>query len=48
MVYTLKTQINDSDVNAFLNSIEDLQKKEDSFILLDMFSKISGEKPKMW
>ena len=48
MVYTPVTQINDDSVNDFLNNIEDLQKREDSFALLDLFSKISWEQAKMW
>jgi len=48
MVYELKTQINDASVKDFLNTIEDEQKKEDSFKLLDIFTRVSGEEAKMW
>ena len=44
----LKTKVNDADVNAFLNSVDDEQKKQDSFALLDIFTKLTGESPKMW
>ncbi len=48
MVYTPKTQINDADVKAFLDTIEDPIKREDSFKLLDMFTRVSGGPAKMW
>lgn len=46
--YELKTKVNDADVIAFLNTIEEEAKKQDSFELLDLFTKLSGEEPKMW
>lgn len=46
--YELKTKVNNADVIAFLDSIEDETKKSDSFELLDLFTKLSGEEPKMW
>jgi hypothetical protein len=45
---TLKTLPNDADVESFINSVEDPVKREDSFALLEMFTRITGEKPKMW
>lgn len=44
----LKTLITDQDPKEFLNTIEPEQKKADSFTLLNMFEKVTGEKPKMW
>lgn len=44
----LKTKVNDADVNDFLNSVEGEQKKKDGFTLLEIFSRLTGEKPKMW
>ncbi|MDX1587012.1 MAG: DUF1801 domain-containing protein [Balneolaceae bacterium] len=44
----LKTRQNDGNVLAFLNAVEDNQKKEDSLELLDMMEKVTGEVPKMW
>jgi len=46
--YELKTKVNDKDIIAFLEGIEDGQKKADSFELLDLFSRLSGEEAKMW
>ena len=44
----LKTKLNDSSVEAFLNAVEDDQKRADSFKLLKMMEEISGEPAKMW
>jgi hypothetical protein len=41
MPYELKTKLSDADVSDFLNTIEDIQKREDSFKLLDIFSRLS-------
>ncbi|HJQ09125.1 MAG TPA: DUF1801 domain-containing protein [Candidatus Saccharimonadales bacterium] len=45
---TLKTLPNDASVEDFINTIPDETKKKDSFTLLEMFSRITDEKPKMW
>jgi Domain of unknown function (DU1801) len=44
----VKTKVNDASVRDFLNAVEDVQKREDSFVLLELFSKVTGEAPKMW
>ena len=44
----LKTKVTNASVEDFLNGVEDEAKRKDSFTLLKMFSKITGEKPKMW
>lgn len=44
----LKTKVNDGSVVDFLNSIADEQKRIDSFKLVTILQKITGEKPKMW
>lgn len=44
----LKTKINDASVNKFLNSVEDENKREFAFTILEMMKKITKEKPKMW
>ena len=48
MVYEPKTKVNNVDVGEFLNAVEDIQKREDSSKLLDMFTRITGEPAKMW
>lgn len=45
---TIKTLENDASVSDFIDSVEGDEKKRDSFTLLEMFSRVTGEKPKMW
>ena len=45
---TIKTTVNDASVTEFISSVPDATKREDSFALLELFSKVTGEKPKMW
>ena len=44
----LKTKKNDASVEKFLASVTDKQKREDSFIILEMLKKASKSEPKMW
>lgn len=44
----LKTKLNDSSVEQFLNSIEDVQKRADSLKILSIMEEITGEPAKMW
>ena len=45
---TLKTTVNDASVEDFINNVEDEVKRQDSRMLLKLFSKVTGEKPRMW
>ena len=45
---TIKTTVNDARVEDFINSVSDEKKVRDSFTLLDMFKRLTGEQPKMW
>ncbi|MEM7037525.1 MAG: DUF1801 domain-containing protein [Bacteroidota bacterium] len=45
---TLKTRPNDGDVKAFLDAVENEQKRADSYEILEMMQEITGETPKMW
>ncbi|MBC7868983.1 DUF1801 domain-containing protein, partial [Candidatus Saccharibacteria bacterium] len=45
---TIKTVVNNDSVADFINSVPDEIKKNDSFALLELFARITGEKPKMW
>lgn len=45
---TIKTVVNDGNVEDFINNATTGTKRDDSFVLLDLFTKITGEKPKMW
>jgi hypothetical protein len=42
---TKQTEVNPAD---FIKTVEGEQKQKDSFTLLEMMEKASGEKPKMW
>ena len=44
----LKTRPTDNDVEAFLNSVENDTKRQDSFQILDLMRKVTGEEPRMW
>lgn len=43
-----KTKANDKSVEAFLNAVEDPQKRSDSQFLLSLMSEITGAPPRMW
>ncbi|MEO1045510.1 MAG: DUF1801 domain-containing protein [Pseudomonadota bacterium] len=44
----LKTRENDSDVNAFVDTVEHEGRREDAKVLMQLFHKVTGEQPKMW
>ena len=44
----IKTKENDANVESFINTLNDEQKRKDSFVLLKLMQKITNEKPKMW
>lgn len=44
----LKTQKNDSSVEAFIDSIENAQRRADASELLTIFEKATGMQPKLW
>ena len=44
----LKTKLTTVDPKEFLNAVEPEQKRKDSFELLELFEKVTGEKPVMW
>lgn len=44
----LKTKLNDASVEKFLNSVEDEEKRELSYKILELMKKITKEEPKMW
>lgn len=43
-----KTKANDKNVQAFLDSIDDDKKRQDSLVLLDLMREATGAEPKMW
>lgn len=44
----IKTKPTTASVADFINSVADEQKRKDSFVLLEMMKKATGEEPKMW
>ena len=44
----LKTNRNDGDVVAYLESVENQQRRKDALVLLDVFESIMDESAKMW
>jgi hypothetical protein len=44
----IKTKSTSAGVADFINSITDEQKRKDSFALLEMMKKATGEEPRMW
>jgi hypothetical protein len=43
-----KTKPTSASVEDFINDVKEEQKRKDSFVLLEMMKKASGEEPKMW
>ena len=44
----LKTKKTEASVEKFINSVPDKEKVKDSFVILEMMKKVTGEEPKMW
>ena len=44
----LKTKRNIGDVEAFLNSVPDEKKRQDSFTILELMKQVTGKEPEMW
>ena len=44
----IKTKPTAASVEEFINNVKDEQKRKDSFVLLEMMKKATGEEPKMW
>lgn len=44
----VKTKVTDADPKEFIESIDNETRRKDGFALLDLFTKVTGEKAKMW
>lgn len=44
----IKTKQTSASVEDFINTVDNLQKRNDSFVLLQMMKNAIGEEPKMW
>lgn len=47
-MYEMKTKLTNSNVEDFLNTIKNDQKRIDAFVILDLMQKVCKSKPKMW
>ncbi|HNP34047.1 MAG TPA: DUF1801 domain-containing protein [Flavobacterium sp.] len=44
----IKTKETNNSVVDFINAVADEQKRKDSFVILEMMKKATGDEPKMW
>jgi hypothetical protein len=44
----IKTKETSASAENFINTVKDEQKRKDSFVILEMMKKATGEEPKMW
>lgn len=44
----IKTKKTSASASAFIKAVPDPEKRKDSTVLLKLFEKVTGEKPKMW
>lgn len=44
----LKTKQNDASVEAFLESVDNERRRKDSFTVLELMRRITGDEPRMW
>jgi len=44
----IKTKPTTASVEDFINTVEQEQKRKDSFVLLEMMKKVTGEEPVLW
>ena len=44
----LKTKLNDGSVDDFIQTVDDVQKREDCYQILKIMERITGEPAKMW
>lgn len=44
----LKTQQNDGDVDAFLESLDNDKRRRDAFTVKEIMTRLSGDEPRMW
>ncbi|HMQ70849.1 MAG TPA: DUF1801 domain-containing protein [Ignavibacteria bacterium] len=44
----IKTKQTSASVEDFINNVKNEQRRKDSFVILDLMKKATGEEPKMW
>lgn len=45
---TIKTKVNDASVTDFIDAVDNETRRNDGFVLLELFTKVTGEPAKMW
>ncbi len=45
---TIKTKVNDASVTDFIDAVDNETRRNDGFVLLKLFTKVTGEPAKMW
>jgi Domain of unknown function (DU1801) len=45
---TIKTTTNDTSVEDFINTVDDQTRQHDTLTLIKIYSRLTGEQPKMW
>ncbi|HEX7483990.1 MAG TPA: DUF1801 domain-containing protein [Candidatus Saccharimonadales bacterium] len=48
MASTIKTHVNDANVEDFINSVDGDVKRADAFRILEIYKAVTSEQPKMW
>ena len=44
----LKTKENDASAEDFIDAVPEETKRKDSYVLLDMYKRVTGAEPRMW
>ena len=44
----IKTKVTSEDPKAFIESVENETRRRDGLVLLDLYTRVTGETPKMW
>lgn len=44
----LKTQKTEQDVEAYLSTVENEKRRQDSFTVMELMKEVTGEEPKLW
>ncbi len=45
---SMKTKLTNSDVNTFLNTIKNEQKRDDAFVISKLMQKVTKSEPRIW
>lgn len=48
MSSTIKTKVNDANIEDFINAVDNETRKQDGLKLLELYKRLTNEQPKMW